>query len=56
MAFDVRFVLGRVPYERMHAGIEKCFNNGMLAALFPNPDIHERNRQLKYSITDSEYA
>lgn len=52
---DVRFVLGRLHFERMHQAVEQIDKNGMVSDLFPNPSLAKR-RQPSYriSLTESE--
>lgn len=52
---DVAFQLGRLPYERMHAGVDQSVSNGMLKCLFPNPELVSRNVATRYHIPDNEF-
>lgn len=40
---DVSFQLGRLPYERMHSGVDRCVASGMVDYLFPENILHKRN-------------
>lgn len=37
---DVSFQLGRLPYERMHSGVDRCVDSGMVDYLFPENILH----------------
>lgn len=53
--YDIQFVLGRLPYERMHRGVDQFLTNSMLTALFPNPEILHRRKQARYVLTEAQY-
>lgn len=40
---DVRFVLGRIHFERMHQGVEQVVENEFVSQLFPNEDLLNGN-------------
>ncbi|KAK5650663.1 hypothetical protein RI129_001692 [Pyrocoelia pectoralis] len=56
---DVSFQLGRLPYERMHGGVDRCVASGMVDYLFPEnilhkanvPSIHHLNEFFNWSIS-----
>lgn len=56
MEYDVRFVFGRLPFENMHKSLINCVHKGLLPILYPNIEIKERNKKLKYVIRDSGYG
>lgn len=39
ISIDVRFILGRVIYERMHQGIEQVVATGYVNNLFPSEEL-----------------
>lgn len=52
---DIRFVLSRLHFERMHQSVEQIEKNGMVPDLFPEMSLVSRTLP-KYSInlTESE--
>ncbi|KAK4883503.1 hypothetical protein RN001_006822 [Aquatica leii] len=39
---DVSFQLGRLPLERMHAGVDQCVSKGLLSYFFPDESLGSR--------------
>lgn len=50
---DIRFVLGRLHFERMHQAVEQIEKNGMVPDLFPEMTLAARTLP-KYSINLKE--
>ncbi|CAH1967597.1 unnamed protein product [Acanthoscelides obtectus] len=53
---SVRFVLGRLSYERMHQGVDQVVANGMVPLLFPEEELSERPVYEHRLLNDSEFC
>ncbi|KAJ8929387.1 hypothetical protein NQ314_017937, partial [Rhamnusium bicolor] len=51
---DVRFVLSRLPLERMHQGVDQIVSNGNLPSLFPDYNLTRENVPMTRTIRDTE--
>ncbi|KAJ8952961.1 hypothetical protein NQ318_006578 [Aromia moschata] len=52
---DVRFIMGRLPLERMHQAVDRTFVNQMVPCLFPNEDLVRRRVPQPFTILDPEF-
>nr|CAH7742468.1 unnamed protein product [Callosobruchus chinensis] len=52
---SVRFVLGRLSYERMHQGVDQVVANGMVPLLFPYEDLRNRTVEECRSLNDADF-
>ncbi|KAJ8920487.1 hypothetical protein NQ315_005356 [Exocentrus adspersus] len=53
---DVRFVMGRLPLERMHQGVDSVVRFNLVPSLFPAGKINKTTRSQLRTIRDSEFV
>lgn len=54
LEMDVRFILGRIHFERMHAGVEQVVENQYVNSLFPDKALAAKPAKLAYNLTEAE--
>ncbi|KAG5889286.1 hypothetical protein JTB14_007047 [Gonioctena quinquepunctata] len=52
---DVQFVLGRLPLERMHQGVDQVVSKGLVSALFPSVKLRKRVVPQLRTISNGEF-
>lgn len=54
LPLDVAFELGRLPFERMHQGVTRSVNNGLMSVLFPEQALAKKKVPHTINIENKE--